>query len=216
MTALVRADLAAELCALEARDLEVRARLAADGSLFDGYAAEMEQVHHENAARLRAIVDEVGWPGRALVGAAAASAAWLVVQHAIGDPAFMRAMLPRLLEAARRGDADRAEVAKLEDRILALEGRPQRYGTQYDWEPTLTAMTPINGVEDPGSVDARRAAVGLPPLAWRIPPPPGQPPPADWHARQRELEAWARRAGWRGAPATAEASPPAPARRRGS
>ena len=206
MTEPTRPDLAAELCALIARDDDVRARLAADGSLFRGYAPEMERIHQEHAARLQAIVDEVGWPGRALVGESAASAAWRIVQHAIGAPAFMRAMLPRLRDAARRGDADRAEVARLEDRIRVLEGRPQRYGTQYDWEPTLTAMTLTHGVDDPDAVDERRAAVGLPPIAWRIPPPSDQPPPDDWHARQRELDAWARRTGWRRGPS---AEPPA-------
>lgn len=197
MSALVRLDLAAELCARIARDEEARAQLAANGSLFRGYAPEMAEVHRENAERLCAIVDELGWPGRALVGKAAASAAWRIVQHAIGSPDFMRAMLPRLLEASSSGDVNPIEVAMLEDRIRVYEGKPQRYGTQYDWDPTLTEMAPMNGVEDPASVDERRAAVGLPPLEWCVPPPPDEPPPDDWHARQLEMDAWAQRVGWR-------------------
>jgi hypothetical protein len=34
-------------------------------------------------------------------------------------------------------------------------------------------------------------------MVWRHPPPPGEPPPADRAARQAEMEAWARRVGWR-------------------
>jgi len=78
-----------------------------------------------------------------------------------------------------------------------LEGRPQRYGTQYDWNAAGDAMEPSGGVEDSAHVDERRAAIGLPPMQWRRPPPPGEPPPADAAARGREIAAWARAVGWR-------------------
>lgn len=189
--------LADELFAMIARDDETRERLSGDGSLFRGYHHEMEAVHRENAARLREIVEEHGWPGRAMVGAEAASAAWRIVQHAIGEPAFVRSMLPVVAEAAARGDADPAEVAMLEDRIRVYEGRPQRYGTQYDWNHDGTAMVPMVGVQEPETLEARRAAVGLPPMEWRLPPPPGEAPPTDLAARRAEYEAWLRRVGWR-------------------
>ncbi len=185
--------LADELLALIALDDATRARLAADGSLFDGYHPEMEAVHRANAARLRALIAAHGWPGPALVGADAARAAWRIVQHAIGEPDFMRAMLPIVAAAG----IDAAEVAMLEDRIRVLEGRPQRYGTQYDWDDTGTALVPSNGVEDPATVDARRAAVGLPPIDGRRTPPPDEPAPADPAARRAGYEAWLRRTGWR-------------------
>lgn len=57
-----------ELLAMKERDLRTRARLAEDGSLYDGYHPEMEAVHRENAARLSQIIDEHGWPGPGLVG----------------------------------------------------------------------------------------------------------------------------------------------------
>ncbi|PCC74158.1 hypothetical protein SAMN02745121_07982 [Nannocystis exedens] len=180
-----------------AEDDETRERLARDGSLFAGYHPEMEAVHRRNAARLREVLARVGWPGRALVGEDGASAAWRIVQHAIGEPALLRGCLPLLQAAAAEGDADPAEVAMLEDRIRVSEGRPQRYGTQYDWSDDGTAMVPMVGVEAPESLAERRAAVGLPPMVWRRPPPPGESPPADRAARQAEMEAWARRVGWR-------------------
>jgi uncharacterized protein DUF6624 len=190
------ASIAAELIALIAEDDAVRARLAADGSLFRGYHPEMEAVHRANAARLRAIVAASGWPTRSSVGEEAASAAWRILQHAIGEPAFVRAMVPLVRDAAARGEASAAELAMLEDRIAVNEGRLQRYGTQYDWDPTFTAMVPMIGVEEPDGVEERRRSVGLPPMVWRRPPP-GEPPPGDWAARQAEMDAWARRCGWR-------------------
>ena len=190
-------DLRAELIKWIAEDDETRERLARDGSLFEGYNPEMEAVHRRNAARLREVLARVGWPGRALVGDDGASAAWRIVQHAIGEPALLRGCLPLLQAAAAEGEADPAEVAMLEDRIRVYEGRPQRYGTQYDWSDDGTAMVPEVGVEAPESLAERRAAVGLPPMQWRRPPPPDARPPADRAARQAEREAWERRVGWR-------------------
>jgi hypothetical protein len=86
-------DLRAELIRWIAEDDETRERLARDGSLFDGYHPEMEAVHRRNAARLREVLARVGWPGRALVGDDGASAAWRIVQHAIGEPELLRGCL---------------------------------------------------------------------------------------------------------------------------
>jgi hypothetical protein len=193
----VRDDLRAELLALAAEDAAVRERLAAEGSLWAGYHPEMEAVHRRNAARLRAIVEQIGWPGRSAVGEDGAHAAWLVLQHAIGEPAMMRGMLPALERAAASGEASTVDLAMLVDRIRVLEGRPQRYGTQYDWDETGMWMVPIGSVEDPEAVDARRRAVGLGPMVWRKPPPEGEPAPDDVEARQRDMDDWARRVGWR-------------------
>ena len=56
--------LASELVGLADEDQRVRAELLADGTLFDGYNPRMEDVHVRNAARLEAVIDEHGWPGR--------------------------------------------------------------------------------------------------------------------------------------------------------
>ena len=193
----VRADLRDELLAMEAEDDRVRALLAADGSLFAGYHPDMEAVHRKNAARLRAIVGEIGWPGRSAVGDQAAHAAWRILQHSIGEPDLMRGMLPAVERAAAAGEARPADLAMLEDRIRVLEGQPQRYGTQYDWDDSGRWMVPIGTVEDPDGVDARRRAVGLDRMEWRRPPPPDESPPADLEARRREMDDWAQRVGWR-------------------
>lgn len=190
-------DLRADLVRWIAEDDETRERLARDGSLFVGYHPEMEAVHRRNAARLREVLERVGWPGRALVGDDGASAAWRIVQHAIGEPALLRGCLPLLQAAAARGEADPAEVAMLEDRIRVYEGRPQRYGTQYDWSDDGSALVPTVGVEAPASLAERRAAVGLPPMQWRRAPSPDQRPPADLAAYKAGREAWERRVGWR-------------------
>lgn len=79
--------LRSELVAMAENDLSVREELIADGSLASqGYHPRMEAVHKRNASRLALIIDRYGWPGISLVGEDGARAAWLVAQHAIGNP----------------------------------------------------------------------------------------------------------------------------------
>jgi hypothetical protein len=109
---------------------------------------------------------ESGWPGEAIVGQEGASAAWLIAQHAIGEPTFQRACLLALEAAAARSEVPAWQPAMLEDRIRVFEGKLQRYGTQLqvDDEGELHP----HPIEDPDGVEARRAAVGLEPLADRL------------------------------------------------
>lgn len=192
----MRDDLRRELVALMAEDDATREQLASDGSLFEGYPMEMAAVHRRNADRLRQILAEVGWPGRSLVGDDGAEAAWRILQHAIGEPDLMRGCLPALEEAVAAGEARALELAMLEDRIHVFEGRPQRYGTQYDWDPTGTWMVPMGTVEDPARIDERRRSVGLEPMVWKRPAT-DEPRPRDMAERAREMDSWARRVGWR-------------------
>ena len=183
-------------------DRRTRAELAASGDLFDaGYEPRMAAVHERNARRLRQVIESVGWPGTDLVGRDGAEAAWLILQHAIGEPDLLRRTLPLLEAAAREGRADPAHAAMLEDRIRFFEGRPQRYGTQLDWDAEGN-LSP-GEVEDPPRLPERRLAVGLPPLeeqldqARRRAVSEGERPPADRKAYASARDAWAVRVGWR-------------------
>jgi hypothetical protein len=194
-----RDALADELIAMAEEDQRVRAELLAEGILFDGYQARMATVHHRNAVRLAAIMVEIGWPGRSVVGRAAADAAWLVLQHAIGDPPVMRRGL-ELLRALEPGEVDPIQVAMLEDRVRTFSGQPQLYGTQFDWDEQ-GSMQP-RPIEDAAHVDERRAAIGLPPLAEKLREirealdRDGERMRADAAARRREIDAWERSVGW--------------------
>lgn len=188
------------LLALLNDDERVRTRLAATGALFEGYHPEMAAVHQANAAKLDALLQGV-WPSARDAGTDGQSAAWHIVQHAIGSPDFQRRYLAAIGHAVSGGDAPGWQAAKLEDRIRVFEGRPQRYGTQFDWD-LAGALSPAL-IEDPVNVDDRRALVGLGPLSQTMDELrtraqlEGQRPPADPAKRAAEFAAWARRVGWR-------------------
>jgi hypothetical protein len=158
--------LRAELLAMRDRDQELRrpamARYRSGEPLDQALADELASVDHGNTARMHQIVAEYGWPGRSLVGPNGAQATWLLVQHADDDRAFQERCLALLEAAVAAGEAEPSELAYLTDRVRCGAGLPQRYGTQMREHEGRYIPHPI---EDEPNVDARRATVGLGPLA---------------------------------------------------
>lgn len=129
-----------------------------DGAFMD----RLDAVDRANTAWIRGILETRGWPGGSLVGPDAAAAAFLLVQHATHDTAFMARALPMLEKAVGAAEASPGDYALLYDRVAVQAGRPQRYGTQASLFNGRLVFAPI---EDSSRVDARRAAMRLPPLA---------------------------------------------------
>ena len=191
-----RLTLRAELLAMQKEDLGVRERLLQAGQLQPGkYHPEMEAIHTKNAARLHRILARYGWPTRTLVGVDGEEAAWLVVQHAIGDPVLQRESLRLLEQAVAAGEAPAWQMACLADRIASFEGRPQRYGTHCDWDDD--GYHSVYTLEDPEHVNELRHSVGLGPIEY--PSHDGQSPmPPERLAEYRaSFEAWAKSVAWR-------------------
>jgi hypothetical protein len=161
----------------------------------------MREVHERNADRLADVIETLGWPTTALVGEKAAEAAWLIAQHAIGRPEFFRRCAALVEAAVARGEAPGWQAAMMIDRIRVFEGRPQIYGTQFDWDEA-GAMSPLP-IEDAAGVDERRRAVGFGTLEERTAEMrrrvevEGDRPPSDREARRAERERWAVETGWR-------------------
>lgn len=118
--------LAAELIRRAARDQQVRARVDKSPQDFQHWRA----VDADNLSWLRRLVDRTGWPGSARVGPVAATAAWLLVQHADHDWRFQVRCLRLLREEMVHGDVPAWQVAFLADRVFAGTGGRQPFGTQ--------------------------------------------------------------------------------------
>ncbi|MGC5033622.1 DUF6624 domain-containing protein [Micromonospora sp. DT229] len=156
------ADIAAELVERMDRDQRARSPGSLDEPDADLWACDVDT---DNTAWLAKVIDRYGWPRRSEVGPEAATAAWLLAQHADHDPAFQRRCLALLDEAVRDGEAKPAHLAYLTDRVLRAEGRPQKYGTQLWLGPDGEGPLQPQPIEDPEQVDERRHSVGLDPLA---------------------------------------------------
>ncbi|MGS1077676.1 DUF6624 domain-containing protein [Pseudoxanthomonas beigongshangi] len=165
-------DLRIELLRMQTRDQEAR---SGDWSQED--IRQMMQVDAEHLPRIKQIVAEHGFPEVELVGRDGVDAAWLLVQHADADPAFQEQVLAAITPRVRSGEISRHQFILLTDRVLAGQGKPQRYGSQLLAQEGRWVPKPIEAPES--EVDQRRAAMGDMPLADYIcmatqmfPPPP--------------------------------------------
>src|SRR5271157_5012823 len=136
-----------------------------------------------------------------LAGRRAPSLVW-TVRRPLGwlpctqlDPDLQRKSLAVLENAVSAGEAPAWQFACLADRIAFFEGRPQRYGTQLDWDDE--GYHSVYGLEDAERVNELRATVGLGPLEGfgRD----GRTPKDSESLRRHrgEYEVWARKVGWR-------------------
>lgn len=160
------ADMKRELLDRVAADQAVRERITAAmraGATPDSATiAALTTVDSTNTVWLRDKIDRYGWPDSSVVGSESASAMFLLVQHADRDTAFQARVLPALEAAYRRGQAQGQHVALLTDRLATARGEPQVYGTQAAMRD---GRVTISLLRDSSGVDARRATMGLPPLA---------------------------------------------------
>src|SRR5262245_16811487 len=85
-------ELREELLKRKAEDQKART-----ASPFD--VADCMRIDEANTARMKEIVEKYGWPGKSIVGADGAFAAWLLVQHADADPDFQAYCLELMKEA---------------------------------------------------------------------------------------------------------------------
>lgn len=193
-------EIALQIIALQTADLNLRDQLIREKVLGEGYHPLMEQLHKDNAAKLDAIITKIGYPTISKVGKAGSEAAWLVIQHSIGQPAFMKKCLQLLQIAVEQQQAAPINLAYLSDRVATFEERPQLYGTQFDWNERGN-MSPKK-YDDLEKVNARRSALGLNTLDAQTAimqarvQEEGQIPPPDFEARKTAMRAWKIKVGW--------------------
>lgn len=191
---------AAAIIAMKAADLALRDQLLQQNALNEGYHPAMAALHAQHARQLQAIMEAIGYPTIDRVGAEGSAAAWLLIQHAIGCPSFMKRSLVLLEQVVRDQQANPQELAYLSDRIAVFEGQPQLYGTQFDWDAE-GRMSP-QPYDDLDQVNRRRAALGLNTLEAQTALlrarvlAEGQRPPEDRAAHRQAYETWKKEVGW--------------------
>jgi hypothetical protein len=121
--------------------------------------------HVKLTKRIKEIINQYGFPTISMVGKDGSQAAWLLVQHADENLTFQKRVLKLMLEADKKNDVNKDNLAYLIDRVRVNSGKPQIYGTQYKEENGKIVSKPI---EDEKNVDKRRKSVGLQPLSVYI------------------------------------------------
>ena len=142
------------------KDQAARKRWLADQG-NEALASEVDSIDTANVAWLRKLISESGFPTAAQVGKEGVHFAWLLLQHADQDPKLQSDLVAVLEQRFSAGELPGNDLARITDRVLVASGKPQRYGTQFDWfagdfalpEPSKLAET-----------DAARARLGLMPL----------------------------------------------------
>jgi hypothetical protein len=185
---------------LQNSDLELREKLIQNKTLGVGYNKEMEKLHIQNADILNGIIETIGYPSINKVGLEASNAAWLVIQHAISKPAFMKKCVVLLKNLTKKDKTYSKNFAYLSDRIAVLQNKPQLYGTQFDWDEK-GELSP-NIFDDLKKVNERRKSIGFNTLEEQTEimrnqaKTDNQLPPKDFEKRKQKIEDWKKSVGW--------------------
>lgn len=152
-----------ELLAMRERDQT--AREACDKGTTDErvscYARVAERVDKPNTVRLKEIMNSGGFPDAKAVGKDGLEAFYLILQHS-QDVEFKQQCLEHITKAFEAKQLAPMDYANFTDRLLVNLGKPQVYGSNFEFKDGKLVMSPA---EDVKNLDARRRKIGLPPMA---------------------------------------------------
>jgi len=160
--------LAARLDSIYITDQEHRSKIGSFEKQYGWESKEMKALLNDmrttdsvNLIEVTKILDKYGWLGADVVGQRGSITLFLVIQHS--DQKKQEKYLPMMREAVKKGNADAANLALLEDRVALAQGKKQIYGSQIHRDPQ-TGKYFVAPIEDEPNVNKRREAVGLGPL----------------------------------------------------
>lgn len=140
---------------------ETIARFGSDSKESKTLFKNMKTTDSLNLIQVAAIIDKYGWLGSDKIGSQANTTLFMVIQHS--ELSDQIKYLPLMREAVKKGNAKASSLALLEDRVALKQGKRQIYGSQISWN-MQTNESFVAPLEDPDTVDQRRAEVGLPSL----------------------------------------------------
>lgn len=114
-----------------------------------------------NLHKIEEIIAEYGYPGKSSVGYRLAPTAMLVIQ--MSELSIQEKYLNLIMGAVRNKELEKMFFANFVDRIKALRGEKQLYGSHITYNQT-EGVWRIHPIEDEANVDKRRAEMGLEPL----------------------------------------------------
>lgn len=118
---------------------------------YAAIVARTEPIDQRHRDQVMAMLPEKGWFSFSAYGHKAAEAAFHIINHS--DLETRLQVLPALERMAAAGEADPADFATMYDRVQKQQGRPQRYGTQFD---CVEHRPVLYQLEDPARVEEFR------------------------------------------------------------
>lgn len=104
-----------------------------------------------------AIIDTYGWLGISEVGRLANGTLWAVLQH--GSIASKNKYSPLLKASVLKHESQPSHYARMIDRMLINDDKPQVFGTQIEYNST--AKPSFFPIEKPEYINKRRKEIGL-------------------------------------------------------
>lgn len=141
------------------------ANLPPEGIDFDSpkWQNFKDSVYTAHYHQLKTIFESTGFPGEDRVGKAGSKNFWLMVQHLDKWPDFQQQVLNGMQKEVAKHNAAAKDFAYLTDRVRLNTGQKQVYGTQVTYNTDSCQAIP-RALENPETVNQRRAAVDLEPL----------------------------------------------------
>jgi hypothetical protein len=124
--------------------------------------AAVQHMDADNLVWIKNLSANTGIPTVAQVGESGVHWTWLLVQHADDDPQFQLSVQPVFAQRQAAGELPADDLARLTDRVLLAAGKPQRFGTQFDW---FSGRFKPKGVVNLAEIDTNRRALDLMSLA---------------------------------------------------
>jgi hypothetical protein len=141
------------------RDQTLRAQWRADSDNPD-LANEVAETDRDNSIWLAEVLGELRqWPRLSEFGEYFVFSCWLLAQHA--EPDLQESCL-EMMQSTPPEERIPANFAYLTDRVMVRNQGVQVYGTQVN---VINGVPQLLPVRDPDDLDARRASVGLGPIA---------------------------------------------------
>lgn len=106
------------------------------------------------------LLEQCGMPTKNELSSHQIKTIWLVIQHS--QLKYQKKYISVFIEAAKKGDLSRGNVALMEDRILLREGKPQIYGSQI--KKNAMGEFVLNETIELEYLNQRRKQVGLNPI----------------------------------------------------
>ena len=137
----------------------------AESKEADVYQKIYRKNHLINIKKVRAILDNYGWPETVVIGDQGNRTICNVLQHT--DQETRAYYLPMMRQAVLDKKLEPRYLVRAEDRLATDNGELQIYGGQMKYYPETKSFN-VWPVYDPVNIDKRRAEIGLGPIAEHL------------------------------------------------